>query len=63
MREAYQEAFDNYASKATIDECNDAIENLLTILKTDESLKPSQRERWLEDLAGWIRHYRLKTMY
>lgn len=53
-----QRAFDNYASKFDADQCDANIKRILQALQTNKSMKPSERELWLEDLNGWIRHYR-----
>ena len=55
------EAFDKFASKQSAHECNRWIEELMTIHTEVRGLKPSQREELLDDLSGWIRHYRIKT--
>jgi hypothetical protein len=56
-----QRAFDNYASKFDADQCDANIQRILQALQTNKSMKPSDRELWLEDLNGWIRHYRERT--
>ena len=52
------EAFDNFARKHDAYECDIKIQRILEELQTNLTMKPSDRELWLEDLAGWIRHYR-----
>jgi len=61
MNKQRTEAFDKFASQQSIDECERWIDDLVEILKTERGLKPSRREEVLEELAGWIRHYRIKT--
>lgn len=53
-----QRAFDNLASKYDAAECDFVIKRILHELQTNLTMKPSDRELWLEDLSGWIRHYR-----
>ncbi len=60
MNEARQRAFDNFAKHETAEQCDKYIHEILDKLKNDRTMTPSQREVWLEDLAGWIRHYRMK---
>jgi len=55
------EAFDKFASNHSIEECEDMIDDVLNILKTERGLKPSRCEELLEELSGWVRHYRIKT--
>jgi len=54
-------AFDKFARHFDADECEQKIEQVLDILKTERGLKPSRREELLDELSGWIQHYRIKT--
>ena len=54
-------AFDKFASHFSADECETKIDEILATLKGQCGLKPSLREELLDDLSGWIRHYRIKT--
>ena len=54
-------AFDKFASHFDAGECEDKIGTVLEILKTERGLKPSRREELLDDLSGWVRHYRINT--
>ena len=54
-------AFDKFASHFDAGECEGQIDTVLNILKTERGLKPSRREELLDDLSGWVRHYRIKT--
>ena len=54
-------AFDKFASNHTADQCEDMMDAVLNVLKTERGLKPSRREELLEELSGWVRHYRIKT--
>ena len=54
-------AFDKFASHFDAGECEGKIDTVLDILKTERGLKPSRREELLDELSGWVRHYRIKT--
>lgn len=54
-------AFDKFASHFSADECERKIEQVLDLLKTERGLKPSRREELLDEMSGWVRHYRINT--
>ena len=54
-------AFDNYASKFNAEQCDRNIQRILGVLQKNK-MKNSDREMWLEDLNGWIRHYRMRVV-
>ena len=61
MNKERTEAFVRFASNHTAGECEDMMDAVLNILKTERGLKPSRREELLDELSGWVREYRIKT--
>jgi hypothetical protein len=58
MNEDRARAFDNLASRCTVEEINGYIQATMDTL-ADKTLSRSDRELWLEDLERWITHYRM----
>jgi len=58
MNEDRARAFDNLASKCTVEEINGYIQATMDTL-ADKTLARSDRELWLLDLERWITHYRM----
>ena len=58
MNDDRARAFDNFASKCTVEEINDYIQATMDKL-SDKTLARSDRELWLEDLERWIMQYRM----
>ncbi len=58
MNKDRQIAFDNFAAKRDAYECDLKIKQITAELQNNVHMSPSDRELWLEDLNGWIRHYR-----
>lgn len=55
------EAFDKFARTHTAEECESQIDRILDTLKGEVGIKPSLREELLDEMSGWVRHYRIKT--
>jgi hypothetical protein len=58
MDKARARAFDNLASKCTVEEINGYIQATMDTL-SNKTLPRSERELWLLDLERWIMHYRM----
>ena len=55
-------AFDNYASKLTAAEIDSNIKDVLSRLEEHHEMSSQCRTLWLEDLGGWVEHYRMAVM-
>lgn len=54
-------AFDNFANKATAEECDHYIDAIMSRL-AQKDITREDRELWLEDLERWIMFYRMKIV-